>query len=395
MGSSLPRLLALAFVSLAFGTNLFAVVGLLGLLAETQAVSVPEAGQVQTAFVLVGALAGPPLAILTRRVDRKRVLVGAVVLLGLASLACAVVEGFGGLLAARAAAGLAGALVSPLSIAMVGFIAPPERRGVATAMVMLGLPVSLLTAIPAQTALGAAYGWRASFLFAAGLALAAALAVQVLLPRAPAPEGRPPPLSRASLGSLAPLWAVTGFSFVANFCLTSYQAPIAIALSGVEPGRVGLFQMAIGAGSIAGILLGGRAADRDAGLLRLSAGLLAIAVAQAVAAAAFAGPHPSALGGAALAVGLFAGAAAMFSLMPVVQVRILQAAGAGAPLALALNGSSVYLGQAGGAVLGGLAITAAGLPGAPIAGALTAAAGAALTLAVLRSGVGRPTPAAA
>jgi DHA1 family inner membrane transport protein len=110
---------------------------------------------------------------------------------------------------------------------------------------------------------------------------------------------------------------------------------------------------------------------------------------------AFGGPHPSALGGALLAAALLVSATALFSLMPIVQTRLAVAAGAAAPLALALNGSANFLGQAGGAVAGGAAIALAGLPWAPLTGAVAAGLGAVVLAAAARPArVAQPTLAA-
>jgi predicted MFS family arabinose efflux permease len=390
------RAWVLTAVYVAFGTNLFAVVGLLSGLAAALGVGVPQAGQVQTAFVLAGALAGPPLAIATRRLDRKHVMLASLVLLGCASLACGAVESLGALLATRILAGLAGSLVLPLGAAMVQGLAAPERRGRATATMMLGMPLSLLVTGPVATALGASWGWPTAFVFAGALALGAAVLAGMALPPAPGAAGKPTPLDRAALGRLAPLWAATLLSFVGAFCLSSYLNPLALTLAGVTLGQVGLFQMALGAGSLTGIVIGGRSADRGAGLGALAAGLLTIAACAAAIVAAFTAPLPLPAAGSVLGAAMFASAAGLFSLMPVVQTRLAAAAGPSAPLALALNGSSSYLGQAGGAALGGAAIAGIGLPGAPAAGLAAAAIGAALLLALSRRWTAtQPAPAIA
>jgi DHA1 family inner membrane transport protein len=296
----------------------------------------------------------------------------------------AVSTSFGALLAARAAAGLAGALVLPLATAAAAGLAAPGKRGSAVAAVLLGMTLALLLAAPGCTAIGAAFGWRAAFVFAGVLAAVAAVLVQAGLPSLPGVAGRPEPLDRAALARLAPLWAATLLSFTAAFSLTSFMSPIAGRLAGAEAGEVSLFQMMIGVGSFAGILLGGRAADRGAGPRTLALGLGLIAVSVATVGLALAGPAPSTLGAPLLAGGLLLSATALFSLMPVVQSRLAQAAGTAAPLALAFNGSANYLGQAGGAMLGGVAITAAGLPAAPLTGALAASAGVLLMLLASR-----------
>ena len=76
-----------------------------------------------------------------------------------------------------------------------------------------------------------------------------------------------------------------------------------------------------------------------------------------------------------LALNLILGAAALFALAPIIQGRIVSNAGPLAPLALAMNGSVNFLGQAFGAAAGGLSITMNGLESVGIAGAIFARAG--------------------
>jgi DHA1 family inner membrane transport protein len=291
------RLLILSFAALAFGTNTFTIVGLLTELAAALEVSVATAGQVQTAFVLVAAVAGPALAVATRRLDRRLVLSVSLALLAATALLSAAATTLGELLAARALAGFAGALVLPLATAAAAGLASPEKRGSAVAMVLLGMTAALLFAAPACTALGAAFGWPAAFLFSGVLAALAALAAQIGLPRLEGTAAKPAPLGREALARLAPLWAATLFSFTAAFSMTSYLSPIAGRLAGAQAAEVGLFQVMIGIGSFTGIILGGRAADRGAGLGRLAGGLGVIAVSIAVVALAFVAVVPSASGG--------------------------------------------------------------------------------------------------
>jgi len=87
-----------------------------------------------------------------------------------------------------------------------------------------------------------------------------------------------------------------------------------------------------------------------------------------------------------IATGLFAaatalGAAALFALAPVIQVRLVAAAPEKArPVVLALNRSMVFLGQGLGAAVGGLVIAGPGLPWVGLAAACLALFGAGLAV---------------
>ncbi|HMO44230.1 MAG TPA: hypothetical protein PKB04_13130, partial [Phenylobacterium sp.] len=71
---------------------------------------------------------------------------------------------------------------------------------------------------------------------------------------------------------------------------------------------------------------------------------------------------------------LLAGSTALFSVMPVIQSRLIQRAPASAPLALAFNGSSASLGQAFGGALGGVLLAQGALSVTFAGGAIALAA---------------------
>jgi DHA1 family inner membrane transport protein len=65
-------------------------------------------------------------------------------------------------------------------------------------------------------------------------------------------------------------------------------------------------------------------------------------------------------------LGIFVAATALFSITPVIQARLIDMTG-GAPVALALNGSVISVGQALGSAMGGLALATYGVPAIPAA----------------------------
>ncbi|MFP5449619.1 MAG: hypothetical protein ACLGHU_12835 [Alphaproteobacteria bacterium] len=71
------------------------------------------------------------------------------------------------------------------------------------------------------------------------------------------------------------------------------------------------------------------------------------------------------------------GSTSLFSVMPVIQTRLIAKAPASAPLALAFNGSSASLGQAFGGALGGALLTQGGALSVTFAAGLIAVAAAA------------------
>jgi len=159
----------------------------------------------------------------------------------------------------------------------------------------------------------------------------------------------------------------TFLTFAANMTLNLYIAPIVRVGAGVTGAGVGAFQAMIGLGSIVGLSLGGRAADRNVGRNWILQGFAIQGCAMTI--HLLATHHVAGQGLAAkalVAFAIFLAATALFSITPVIQSRLIQMTG-GAPVALALNGSVISLGQALGATLGGVALASYGVPAIPAA----------------------------
>lgn len=370
-----PRIFVLTLVTFAFGSGAFIFAGMLETLAADLRVTTAVAGQLQTAFVLTSAVLGPLAAWMFGRVDRKYMIIAGLSLGLVLHLACSLTPNFTTLLALRALAGLAGAMSGPAASVAAASLVPPERRGSAIAMVSGGMTLAFVIGIPLGSIVGAYFGWRSTFLLAAGLSSIALTAVIFFLPKVPAPprtEG-----GSLNLSMVWPFYLTTFLTFAANMTLNLYIAPIVRVGAGVTGPGVGAFQAMIGVGSIAGLWLGARAADRDAGRSWILQGFAIQALAMSV---HFAATHhalpagrPSAI---LVALGIFLAATALFSITPVIQSRLIQATG-GAPVALALNGSVISMGQALGSIIGGAALATFGvpaIPGAALAMSLTALA---------------------
>ena len=373
-----PRVFVLTLVTFAFGSAAFIFAGLLETMAADLGVSTAVAGQLQTAYVLTSAVLGPVAAWALGRVDRKLV-----VMLGLAfglalHIACSLAPNFSSLLVLRAFAGLAGAMSGPAASVAAASLAPPGRQGSAIAMVSGGLTLAFVLGIPLGSVVGAVFGWRSTFLVAAVLSALALTAVTFFLPRVPAPPKRA--AGHISIPALWPLYMTTFLTFAANMTVNLYIAPIVRVGAGVTGAGVGAFQAMIGVGSFVGLSLGGRAANRNVGKSWILQGFAIQALAMTTHLAATHHALPPGLPSKALvALAIFLAATALFSITPVIQARLIQMTD-GAPVALALNGSVVAVGQALGSTLGGAALAGFGVPAIPAA-ALAMSLTAALILA--------------
>src|SRR5947207_1814872 len=98
---SLNPLLWLALGSFAIGTEGFMIAGLLPALARDLNVGLPAAGHLVTAFSLAYAIGAPVMAVLTARLERRRLLAVAMAGFSIANLLAALAPSYAGLLAAQ------------------------------------------------------------------------------------------------------------------------------------------------------------------------------------------------------------------------------------------------------------------------------------------------------
>jgi len=133
-------------------------------------------------YSLVLAAALLPAGLLGDRLGRKKLLVFALILFGLASLACAYSRTAGGLTAARAVLGLGAAVIMPLSIAVIPVLFTPQERQKAIAVVM----AAVFLGYPLGPILGGwlldTFWWGSVFLINVPVIVLALVAVALLMP---------------------------------------------------------------------------------------------------------------------------------------------------------------------------------------------------------------------
>ena len=391
------RISVLAAGSFAMGTEAYVYAGHLAALADDLGQPVAAAGQLATAFALTYALTAPFTARAVSSLGRRGVIATGLALIGLLNVAAAFAPSLPVLIALRVACGLAAGLVGPIASVAAAELAPEGQRGRAMAIVLGGLTLAFVLGIPMGSVIGDLAGWRGTFAFAGGVALAAALATRLVLPAIP---GGPKAAGglRAALDARATPWlGLTLLGFVATFTVIAYVGPVVTAISGLTGSGIGAMQALIGVGSLVGIAIGARTADAPGARRAVAASFVVSAAAlsaySALMLATSVDPALPVLDPRRLPVilllslAMMTGAAALFMRTPVIQARLVAAAPVAArPTILALNGSMVFLGQGLGAALGGAAIGLGGLASVGFVAAAVALVGAGLALAPRRAG---------
>jgi MFS transporter, DHA1 family, inner membrane transport protein len=345
-----PRIILLALGMFALGTDAFLVAGVLPVIAHETGVTEGLVGQLITVFSLTYGLGAPILAATTAHWPRHRVLIGALGLLGLANLASALSPSFPLLLLTRLLAGCFAATYTPLAFAVGIELAPPAKRGQALALVVSGLNVATVLGAPLGTWIGEHFGWRLSFLLVAGLAGVAFLFLVLFrLPTSatlasPSLKERLSPITRPRvILALLPafLWNVGVYVLYPYIVLLLHQQ---LHLSDVS-----VLLACFGLGIVLANRMSGRLADRFGPTLLVVAFLVTLIVIQLVLPLV----TTTSITGALML--LLWGMSFALLFIPQ-QQRLLTMAPEHTTVLLALNNSALYLGIAGGAAVGGLAL---------------------------------------
>ena len=234
-----------------------------------------QVGWIGTAFTLLYAVVGLPLGRLADTWSRRALLFAGSLLWTSMTALSALATGFRTLFAARLAVGVGEAVCAPASTSLLADLFPSERRGRATSVFMLGLPVGLGLSYAVSGAVAQAWGWRAAFLVAGLPGLVVAL-LCLTLPEPPrgAAERQAVGSSRRPGSAIVLLLRTPTFRWIVvsgalhNFnmyALSLFLPALLTRRHGLDVREAGLLSgVVFGVVGGIGMLLGGWASDRAA-----------------------------------------------------------------------------------------------------------------------------------
>jgi DHA1 family inner membrane transport protein len=344
-------LIALALSAFAIGTTEFVIMGLLPEVARDLAVSIPSAGLLVSGYALGVAVGAPLLAILTSKMPRKASLQLLMAIFVIGNMLCGIAGDYRMLMIARVVTSFAHGSFFGIGAVVAASLVPREKQASAIALMFTGLTLANVLGVPFGTFVGQNFGWRVSFWIVAGLGVLSFAGIAALLPNRH--DAGPVGLAREVRVLKEPqVWfalAMTVLGFGGVFVVFTYIAPILEQVTGFAPRTVTLILVLFGAGLTVGNVVGGKLADRA-----LMPSLMAILVALAGVMAIFAKtshlPLPA-------AITVFVWGVMAFATVPPLQMRVVEKARHAPNLASTLNIGAFNVGNAGGAWLGGLALT--------------------------------------
>lgn len=372
-----PAIASLALGVFGLVTAEFLPASLLTPMAADLGVSDGAAGQAVTATALVGAVAAPTLPLLTRRFDRRTVLLVLTALLVASNVMAATADSLALLLVARVMLGVALGGFWAMAAALAMRLVPERLFARAMAVILTGVSVATVCAAPIGAWMGDLWGWRSAFV-AAGVVSLLTLAAQLLTLPALPPRDNPDlrvlgrlltrPAVRVAL--LAVLLVISG-----HFAGFTYIRPLMEQVTQLSVGAITAVLLGYGVGGFFGNFAGGFLAERSERLAIVSGGTL---IALLAATLLLAGQSPAAT---AVAVALWGFA---FGAFPVgFQTWIVRAAPDHTEGASGLLVAAFQIAIASGAIGGGLLVDHIGALGGPAFAVVAVALG---TLVTLRHG---------
>lgn len=258
-------ILSLFLAAFGIGTAEFVIAGILPEVSTDRGVSIPQAGILITAYAIGVAIGGPIVTMLIGRFSRKYSIVTLIGMFTIGQAFCALAPSYELLMAARLFVSIGhGAFFGAAAIMATKLVAP-EKAGSAVGLLLAGLTVANIIGVPGGTAIGQAFGWRATFWAVGIFGLIALTATALLLP-----HDKPEHHADSNLGAqfraltrpaVYLTFATIIVAIIGQFAVFTYIAPYLTTVTGVAPEVVPWLLLLSGVGSTIGVLIGGRLAD--------------------------------------------------------------------------------------------------------------------------------------
>ncbi|NVM93816.1 MFS transporter [Arthrobacter wenxiniae] len=346
-------LIALAVGGFGIGLTEFVIMGLLPEVAADFQVGEAAAGWFISGYalsVVVGALL---VTAAVSRLPRKPVLAGLLVLFIAGNLLCALSPDYALMMAGRIIAALCHGAFFGIGAVVASDMVAPDRKAGAIAVMFTGLTVANVLGVPLGTLLGQQAGWRSTFWAITAIGVIALIGIMVLVPAIAQAESRHGLRAELRAFRSRQVWlsiAVTILAYGGMFGAFTYIAFTLTDGGGFAASTVPWLLILFGVGLFIGNTLGGKAADRN-----VDSTLLVVIAALALTLAAFA---LTATSKPMTIVALLLMGGFGFATVPGLQMRVMKFAWAAPTLASGANIGAFNVGNALGAWLGGVVITA-------------------------------------
>lgn len=345
-----PKVYLLALITFATGMDENLAGGLVPFIANDLAVSISAAGQLTTVFSLTFALAAPVLLFLTTQYPRLFLLRVALLTFCLGNLFSALSPSYSILFLMRIISAASCALIVVLVTTIATEMVESCYKGRAIGIVFMGISGSIVFGVPVGLLFCNWLGWRAPFIFIALLALMIFIFIPKMLP-AVIGGGERIPLIRyrehLQNPKLLSAQLVSILMIGGHFVLFAFLAPYLQSEIGASKQQLTGYYFLFGVAAICGGYSGGWLSDK-LGKVRALIGVPIVFM-------LFLGIIPFTITNMWLFVPcmmLWGGLS--WTISPIVQNYLIDSDPINATVSIGINNSSMHLGVALGALLGGL-----------------------------------------
>ncbi|MFT5789498.1 MAG: DHA1 family inner membrane transport protein [Shewanella sp.] len=340
----------LTLAAFAIGTAEFVIAGILPQIATSLSITEGQAGYLISAYALAIVIGGPILTIYLARFNKKKVLIGLMVLFIIGNIMSALAPTYNLLLLSRVIAGLVQGPFYGIGAVVATGLVSEKMAGRAVGQMFAGLTLANVLGVPAGTWISLKFGWHNTFFIVAAFGAIAMISILMSIKSTGRGEAKniKSQLQAFKNPMLIMSLAITALAWSGFMALYGYIAPIATHIAGYSPDAVTWILVIVGFGLVIGNILGGRSSDKD---LRKASMFWAIAMIVSLIIVGLVIDNQI-----LFVVALFVFGIASFANVPAMQLRVMNHGGEGQELAATANISAFNLANAFGGFLGGMVL---------------------------------------